>query len=307
MKRFLVLLLVVPFLLAGCAAEDKDVIAIVNGEEVYEEEYEIRVERLKNQVAQVMPVDFDSPEGQEWIQIIEGRILDELIWETILLQEAETHGIEASEAEVDQAFDEALLHYDTEEEFDAFLEENDMTRDDYRDLVRTQVIVENLLDKQVGEPDVDEEQARAYYEQNRAFFVEPEQVAARHLLYAEEEEAEAVLEDIEDEDDFARYFEEDGEELGFFQEGQMTYDFEDAAFDMEVGEIRGPVETQFGHHIIYVYDRKESYEPEYEEVRDEIIMELGQDEWDQKVNEYFEKLYEDSEVELIEPEEEDDE
>ena len=48
-----------------------------------------------------------------------------------------------------------------------------------------------------------------------------------------------------------------GGDLGFFSRGQMVKEFEDAVFSMKVGEIVGPIETQFGYHLIYKTDEKE--------------------------------------------------
>ncbi|RMF81333.1 MAG: hypothetical protein D6737_05335 [Chloroflexi bacterium] len=46
-----------------------------------------------------------------------------------------------------------------------------------------------------------------------------------------------------------------GGNLGFFSAGQMVPEFEDAVFNAEINEFVGPVETQFGFHVIEVLDR----------------------------------------------------
>ena len=49
---------------------------------------------------------------------------------------------------------------------------------------------------------------------------------------------------------------QNGGDLGFFGRGMMVKPFEDAAFNLETGEISKPVKTQFGWHLILVTDKK---------------------------------------------------
>lgn len=86
-----------------------------------------------------------------------------------------------------------------------------------------------------------------------------EQVWARHILVEKETEAKAVLSLINQGVDFAelaRKYSKDtgsganGGDLGWFGRGMMVPEFEKAAFNLEVGEISKPVQTQFGYHII---------------------------------------------------------
>lgn len=101
-----------------------------------------------------------------------------------------------------------------------------------------------------------------------------ELVHAAHLLVATEEEALDALARIESGEEFEVVAAEvsvdtgnayKGGDLGWFGLGNMVAEFEEVAFAIPVGEISDPVETQFGWHLIKVYDRKEVPTSEYEQ------------------------------------------
>ena len=83
-------------------------------------------------------------------------------------------------------------------------------------------------------------------------------INASHILVEKEYEAEDVLKKLKEGSPFeslAKAFSKcpssaDGGSLGSFGKGQMVKAFEDAAFALQVGEVSGPVRTQFGYHII---------------------------------------------------------
>lgn len=90
------------------------------------------------------------------------------------------------------------------------------------------------------------------------------EVRASHILVKTEQEAKELFNNIKNGKSFAQIAEEkslcpsgqNGGDLGFFGKGMMVKPFEDAAFDLEVGELSQPVETQFGWHLIQVTDKK---------------------------------------------------
>lgn len=87
--------------------------------------------------------------------------------------------------------------------------------------------------------------------------------SARHILVATKEACEALKEKIEAGEDFAKCAREnstcpsgrDGGNLGEFSPGQMVKEFDTVVFSGEVGKVLGPVQTQFGFHLIEVTKR----------------------------------------------------
>jgi len=89
--------------------------------------------------------------------------------------------------------------------------------------------------------------------------------SARHILVASKEACEALKTQIEAGADFAAVAREhslcpsknQGGRLGDFGPGQMVREFDGVGFPGEVGKVLGPVQTQFGYHLIEVTKRTE--------------------------------------------------
>jgi len=81
-----------------------------------------------------------------------------------------------------------------------------------------------------------------------------------------------------------------GGDLGFFGRGQMVKPFEEAVFTMKPGEVRGPVESDFGYHIIRLTDTKAERTRPLDEVRAQIESELKTQKAGKLFNENAEKF-----------------
>lgn len=87
--------------------------------------------------------------------------------------------------------------------------------------------------------------------------------SARHILVKSEEDCTRLKTEIEGGADFAKLAErhslcpsgKNGGELGEFGPGQMVPEFDRVVFSAEVGVVEGPVQTQFGYHLIEVTNR----------------------------------------------------
>jgi peptidyl-prolyl cis-trans isomerase C len=94
-------------------------------------------------------------------------------------------------------------------------------------------------------------------------------VQARHILIGKQELAEELKKRIDAGEDFSALAEEYSEcpskkrggDLGWFGKGAMVRPFEVAAFSAEEGAVVGPVKTEFGWHLIYVYEVQDDIDP----------------------------------------------
>ncbi|MCZ4289897.1 peptidylprolyl isomerase [Hoeflea alexandrii] len=135
-----------------------------------------------------------------------------------------------------------------------------------------------IFKSEVVDP-VSEADIKARYEKEIAAVPPEEEISARHILLKTEEEAKAVIAELDAGKDFAELAKEkstgpsagQGGDLGFFTKGRMVPEFEAVAFTLKAGEYaKEPVQTQFGWHVIKVEERRESAPPAFEEVADQV-------------------------------------
>ena len=87
--------------------------------------------------------------------------------------------------------------------------------------------------------------------------------SARHILVDSKEKCEELKAQIEEGKDFADIAKahsdcpsgEQGGDLGEFGQGMMVKEFDDVVFSAELNKVHGPVQTQFGYHLIEITSR----------------------------------------------------
>jgi parvulin-like peptidyl-prolyl isomerase len=155
--------------------------------------------------------------------------------------------------------------------------------------VRKELAIQVWQQKELEKVVVSEKELKTYYDKNKEEFNEKESVHARHILVKTEDEANAiikVLKGFKGEALKAKFIEEakakstgptgpKGGDLGYFAQGQMVPEFNDKVFSMDVGSVTmQPVKTQFGYHVIYLEDKKESITRAFSEVKTYIEQRL---------------------------------
>ena len=154
-----------------------------------------------------------------------------------------------------------------------------------------------VLDKAVSAA-VTDEAIKAAFDEKYAKAAPGTEFHAAHILVKTKEEAEKIKADLDGGADFAEIAKASstdpgsaasGGDLGWFGEGMMVEPFEKAVAALKPGETSGPVETQFGFHIIRLVETRAADAPKLEDKRDEIAAELQQKAVESTVNGLMEK------------------
>ncbi|MBN2190032.1 MAG: peptidylprolyl isomerase [Candidatus Aureabacteria bacterium] len=265
--------------ISACAAAGKDVVATVNG-------HEITADDFKNKMKiSVMPSAYDD-------ESVKKQVLDSMIINSLIYDMALEKGIDKDEEMLSRL-------------------------NDIKKSMASQIFIEReVLDK----INLTDEEVRKYYDEHSEEFVVPERVKASHILIqvpenADEEvkdkakkAAEDVLARIKNGEKFEALAEEmsdcpsskRGGDLGFFARGQMVPEFEDAAFDLEVGEVSRVVETRFGYHIIMVTEKTPSEKIGFDENKDRIKQVLLQKKKNDALQKWLEEVKSKADIQINE-------
>ena len=129
---------------------------------------------------------------------------------------------------------------------------------------------------------------------------------ADHILLESEDDAKAVIEELNNGGDFAKLAEErstdtgsapSGGDLGWFTADRMVPEFSEAVVAMEPGSTStAPVQSQFGWHVIKLNETREMTPPTVEEIRDALVQQVRRE----KVSAEIERISGEAAVERIE-------
>lgn len=292
--RVLSLLVLAALVVTACGPEgagSANAAATVNGEEIPISEVRERMDTVRaNPQFQQQLEQLEGEEASGFEEQVQAEILTGLIRSRILEQGAERLGVEVTEEDVDEQQERAIEEVGGQEAFDQLIEENNLTEEEVRSQLRDLALQEGVAEELTAEATAGGDEIRAFYKENYGT------AKARHILLETEEEAKKVLERLQEGEDFGELAkevstdpsaEQNAGDLGEFDRSQMVPEFAEAVFAAEEGEIVGPVETEFGYHVIEVQSLDPG--PPLAEVEGDISEQLLEEERAQAVQAWLEE------------------
>ncbi|WP_085522005.1 peptidylprolyl isomerase [Tuberibacillus sp. Marseille-P3662] len=158
------------------------------------------------------------------------------------------------------------------------LKQQGMKLEDYKDTIRTQLLLEKAQTKDVK---VTDKKLKDYFKNNKK---QLESIKVRHIIVNKESKAKDLRKQLKNGKDFAKLAQNnsigpsksEGGDLGWItRQSQYQKEFLNAAFKLDVDEISQPVKSQSGWHIIQVTDKKDTFKALKDDITDQYKQSKG--------------------------------
>jgi peptidyl-prolyl cis-trans isomerase C len=290
-------------------------IAMVNGTAITQNDLDKELNRIRMQAA-----DRQQPIDDAEIPTIKEKIRESLINRELLYQSSLAAGITVSALEVENQLEQIKQQLNPGKSFAEALTEINISQAEFEREISKAIAIQKFLDAEIYQKvSVFEKETKIFYDNNPQLFKKPEQVKASHILIHVDSQAtleqkqqarnrsEEIKEKLSQGEDFAvlaKHFSDcpsskNGGDLGFFDRNKMVKPFADAAFSLKPGEISGIVETQFGYHLIKVFEKTPESVMPYADVKERLNRTLTQQKIQKETLAHIQKLKEAADIQRI--------
>lgn len=276
---------------AGAALVDR-VVAVVNEDIILESELDqVALPTFRE------PVDPDSAEGKRKLQQHRKRMLDQMVEKQLVQQQGKELKIHVSADEVTKAIEEVKKNNGLDDAtFTEALKQQGFSMESYRKQLRQELMALKVINQTVrSRVTVADDEVRAQYAQTaRQASGDEQQVHLKQVLVPVprgagaqvlEERRRVAVKVVEDArggqamDELARGKGLEGGDLGWLARGDLPQELREVVVAMDNGDVRGPIQTERGFHVLQLVDKKEGAVKPFEEVKEQLRRQI----YDQQV------------------------
>ncbi|MFH1131763.1 MAG: peptidylprolyl isomerase [Pseudomonadota bacterium] len=296
----------------------ESIVAIVNREIVLQSELDERMRPLLPQLEGIPDPLMRRRKTQELSKQFLDRIIDDkLVW-----QEGRELQLEVTDKELDLAIKDVMHKNNlTQGQLEEALHQEGKTLEAYREtILRPQLMRLRVINIKVrSRVATSDDEVRAQYQKNLRDLGVQTKVSARHIFIHVPDNADrrvvaekkrfalSLLAKINNGQDFvesAKKHSDDpatrneGGDLGFFARGTLPPNVEDVVFAMKKDEVKGPIRTSHGFHLIQLVDRQESLARPFEEVKEELYNQIYAEKLEKATRAWLKELRKKAHIEI---------
>ncbi len=253
------------------------IVAKVNGVVFTQKDLEEEVDRL------IPRMTFHRNVPPEKRKLYYGKALDEMINRELQYQDAKAQNIKIDKEQIDVQLEKFKKRFRSDEEFQNALKRENATEEQVRARIEKELLAQAAFTSNVTDKaGVSESALKAYYEENKAKFKEPESVKLRIISTKEEQKAKDILAKLKEGDDFGELaynlsedsYRVNGGDIGYIHEGRMLPEIDAVAFKLKAGEVSDIIAAETNFFIIKVEEKKPAHQMTFEETQEKLKRDL---------------------------------
>ena len=312
MKKAFLLILSFSICLPWAWAEHQlldQVVAVVNDEAITQSE----VDSLFRPIYEQYQREYQGSELFRKLTDARRKLLNQLIEDRLVYQQAKKLGIQADEVDIDRRITKFKEKFTDPKEMENAMRREGMTLTYIRERIRRQAMIENLQDSEIRSKIVISPiEIERYFQEHPEEFSQAESLKVRSITLKKNDDARAKglkdeeswkkIQDLrkkisagENFEKLATQFSQDsnaregglGEWIG---RGDMIPEIDEAIFKLKSGEISEVIETSMGYHLFLVEEKKEGHKRNFEEARDAIYAALYRKKSEERFGEWMTEL-----------------
>lgn len=234
-------------------------------------------------------------------------VINQMADEILIRQAVERLKVKADDKEVNARLKRIQGQFPDEATFKTKLTQSGLGLAELRGQIQDQVLRESLLVK-AKNITVTDDDAKEFFEANKARLGQPEAVRLRHILLGTAKEAYDFMVAIRAGADFAKLAsqvsmdeatKERGGELGLMARGMLQPDIEKVVFSLKTGEVGGPVKTPLGFHLLKAEETRAAKPALYADVKNDLKQALWTDKIAKAWPDYLRELREKARYEPV--------
>lgn len=256
----------------GCAK----VAGSVNGEKIYMSKVDEQLAQMQGQQSA-----FQGKEGKKLEKQFKERILDKLIDDALVMQEADKMGVKPTDKEINERYEQLKKQFPSEAQFNDALQKAKLTPDKLKESIAQQLVMQKLTTKVSKTKTVSDKEIAAYYKSNKAQFADPEKYSVVQILVKTKDKAlaEKLYKQLKGGANFAalakKYSTDPGSknkggDLGYMSPGEVVPEFGAAMSKAKMNELVKPFKSTYGWHIIKVTGKRPPRTKPLSEVKEQI-------------------------------------
>lgn len=251
--------------------------------------------------------DVEHGTSNEEAYNLKKNILEQLIEEYLIVEDAKKRGITISEEELAEEIL-ILSAKEGEEVLKKSISDTYGNYNKWKGTVKRRLLINKTEEHVVNAGiEINDSQVKKYYDENKKDFKTAKSVHLFMIVVDTEEQAKELSTQttVENFSEIASKYsigaeKETGGDLGYFVQGEMPPEIEDSAFVLSINKVSSVIKSPYGYHILLVKDKKRASRQKFTDVKDKIKDILTREESDRLFTKWLYELKQETRIEIYE-------